>query len=138
MSVCTARVAGVPNIVATSPAHKEAGVNPAILYAMQLCGAHTVLALGGVQAIAALAYGLYAKAPADIIVGPGNRFVAEAKRTLFGSIGIDVVAGPTESAIIADESADAKSWPPIWPARRSTGRTRRCGCTPPRARSASR
>jgi sulfopropanediol 3-dehydrogenase len=106
MSVCTAKVAGVPNIVATSPAHKEVGVNPAILYAMQLCGAHTVLALGGVQAIAALAYGLYAKAPADIIVGPGNRFVAEAKRTLFGSIGIDVVAGPTESAIIADENAD--------------------------------
>ena len=108
MSVCTAQVAGVPNIVATSPAHKEAGVNPAILYAMQLCGAHTVLALGGVQAIAALAYGLYAKAPADIIVGPGNRFVAEAKRTLFGSIGIDVVAGPTESAIITDENADAE------------------------------
>ena len=106
MSVCTAKVAGVPNIVATSPAHKEAGVNPAILYAMQLCGANTVLALGGVQGIAALAYGLYAKAPADIIVGPGNRFVAEAKRTLFGSIGIDVVAGPTESAIIADENAD--------------------------------
>jgi sulfopropanediol 3-dehydrogenase len=106
MSVCTAKVAGVPNIVATSPAHQEAGVNPAILYAMQLCGAHTVLALGGVQGIAALAYGLYAKAPADIIVGPGNRFVAEAKRTLFGSIGIDVVAGPTESAIIADEHAD--------------------------------
>lgn len=106
MSVCTAKVAGVPNIVATSPAHKEAGVNPAILYAMQLCGANTVLALGGVQGIAALAYGLYAKAPADIIVGPGNRFVAEAKRTLFGSIGIDVVAGPTESAIIADEHAD--------------------------------
>lgn len=108
MSVCTARVAGVPNIVATTPAHKDAGINPAILYAMQLCGAHTVLALGGVQAIAALAYGLYAKAPADIIVGPGNRFVAEAKRTLFGRIGIDVVAGPTESAIIADESADAE------------------------------
>jgi sulfopropanediol 3-dehydrogenase len=108
MSVCTAQVAGVPNIVATSPAHKEAGVNPTILYAMQLCGAHTVLALGGVQAIAALAYGLYAKSPADIIVGPGNRFVAEAKRTLFGSIGIDVVAGPTESAIIADENADAE------------------------------
>lgn len=108
MSVCTAQVAGVPNIVATSPAHQEDGVNPAILYAMQLCGAHTVLALGGVQAIAALAYGLYAQAPADIIVGPGNRFVAEAKRTLFGSIGIDVVAGPTESAIIADDSADAE------------------------------
>jgi sulfopropanediol 3-dehydrogenase len=108
MSVCTAQVAGVPNIVATSPAHQGAGVNPAILYAMQLCGAHTVLALGGVQAVAALAYGLYSSAPADIIVGPGNRFVAEAKRTLFGSIGIDVVAGPTESAIIADDKADAE------------------------------
>ncbi len=108
MSVCTARVAGVPNIVATSPGHKQAGVNPAILYTMQLCGANTVLALGGVQAIAAMAYGLYTKAPADIIVGPGNRFVAEAKRMLFGSIGIDVVAGPTESAIIADADADVE------------------------------
>lgn len=108
MSVCTAKVAGVPNIIATSPAHKEAGMNPAILYTMQLCGAHTVLALGGVQGIAAMAYGLYTAQPADIIVGPGNRFVAEAKRTLFGSIGIDVVAGPTESAVIADHNADAE------------------------------
>jgi sulfopropanediol 3-dehydrogenase len=107
MSVCTATVAGVPNIVATSPAHKESGVNPAILYAMNLCGAHTVLALGGVQGIAAMAYGLYTPKPADVIVGPGNRYVAEAKRMLFGAIGIDVVAGPTESAIIADANADA-------------------------------
>jgi sulfopropanediol 3-dehydrogenase len=106
MSVCTAKVAGVPNIVATSPAHKEAGVNPAILHTMKLCGADTVLALGGVQGIAALAFGLYSPKPADVIVGPGNRFVAEAKRTLFGRIGIDVIAGPTESAIIADETAD--------------------------------
>lgn len=106
MSVCTAKVAGVPNIVATSPAHKETGVNPAILHTMKLCGADTVLALGGVQGIAAMAYGLYAPKPADVIVGPGNRFVAEAKRMLFGSIGIDVVAGPTESAIIADANAD--------------------------------
>ncbi len=106
MSVCTAKVAGVPNIVATSPGHKEAGVHPAILHTMKLCGADTVLALGGVQAIAALAYGLYAPRPADVIVGPGNRFVAEAKRMLFGRVGIDVVAGPTESAIIADENAD--------------------------------
>lgn len=105
MSVCTAKVAGVPNIVATSPAHKDAGVNPAILHTMKLCGADTVLALGGVQGIAAMAYGLYSK-PADVIVGPGNRFVAEAKRTLYGRIGIDVVAGPTESAIVADETAD--------------------------------
>ncbi len=107
MSVCTAKVAGVPNIVATSPAHKEAGINPAILHTMKLCGADTVLALGGVQGIAAMAFGLYTSKPADVIVGPGNRFVAEAKRTLFGRIGIDVVAGPTESAIIADDTADA-------------------------------
>ncbi|MFZ9510964.1 MAG: histidinol dehydrogenase [Burkholderiaceae bacterium] len=107
MSVCTAKVAGVPDIVATSPAHKEASVNPAILHTMKLCGADTVLALGGVQGIAAMAFGLYSAKPADVIVGPGNRFVAEAKRTLFGRIGIDVVAGPTESAIIADETADA-------------------------------
>lgn len=106
MSVCTAKVAGVPNIVATSPGHKEAGVNPAILHTMKLCGADTVLALGGVQGIAAMAYGLYSPKPADVLVGPGNRFVAEAKRMLFGRVGIDVVAGPTESAIIADENAD--------------------------------
>ncbi len=106
MSVCTAKVAGVPDIVATSPAHKESGVNPAILHTMNLCGADTVLSLGGVQGIAAMAFGLYSAKPADVIVGPGNRFVAEAKRTLFGRIGIDVVAGPTESAIIADETAD--------------------------------
>lgn len=106
MSVGTAQVAGVKNIIAATPAHGKEGVHPAILYAMQLCGAHTVLALGGVQAVAALAYGLFSGKPADIIVGPGNRFVAEAKRMLFGRVGIDVVAGPTESAVIADESAD--------------------------------
>ncbi len=106
MSVGTAKIAGVPSVVATSPAHKEHGVNPAILYAMKLCGADHVLALGGVQAVASLAYGLFTGNSADVIVGPGNRFVAEAKRTLFGRVGIDVIAGPTESAIIADESAD--------------------------------
>jgi sulfopropanediol 3-dehydrogenase len=107
MSVGTAQVAGVKHIVATSPASKDHGVHPGILYAMKLCGAHTVLALGGVQAIAALAYGSFSGHEADIIVGPGNRFVAEAKRMLFGRVGIDVVAGPTESAVIADETADA-------------------------------
>jgi sulfopropanediol 3-dehydrogenase len=106
MSVGTAQVAGVSHIVATSPATKDHGVHPGILYAMRLCGAHTVLALGGVQAVATLAYGLFSGHEADIIVGPGNRFVAEAKRMLFGRVGIDVVAGPTESAIIADDSAD--------------------------------
>ena len=107
MSVGTAQVAGVKHIVATSPATKDHGVHPGIVYAMKLCGAHTVLALGGVQAIAALAYGSFSGHEADIIVGPGNRFVAEAKRMLFGRVGIDVVAGPTESAVIADETADA-------------------------------
>ena len=106
MSVGTAKVAGVKNIIATSPAHKDAGVHPAILYAMKLCGADRVLALGGVQAVASLAFGLFTGHSADIIVGPGNRFVAEAKRTLCGRVGIDVVAGPTESAIIADDTAD--------------------------------
>ena len=107
MSVCTAKIARVSNIVATSPGQKDSGVNPAILHAMKLCGADTVLSLGGVQGIAAMAFGLYSSRPADVIVGPGNRFVAEAKRALFGRIGIDVLAGPTESAIIADETADA-------------------------------
>jgi sulfopropanediol 3-dehydrogenase len=106
MSVGTAQVAGVKHIVATSPATRDHGVHPGILYAMKLCGAHTVLALGGVQAVAALAYGSFSGHEADIIVGPGNRFVAEAKRMLFGRVGIDVVAGPTESAVIADETAD--------------------------------
>ena len=107
MSVCTAKIARVANIVATSPGQKDSGVNPAILHAMKLCGADTVLSLGGVQGVAAMAFGLYSSRPADVIVGPGNRFVAEAKRALFGRIGIDVLAGPTESAIIADETADA-------------------------------
>jgi sulfopropanediol 3-dehydrogenase len=82
MSVGTAKIAGVQNVIATSPAHKDVGVNPAIFYAMQLCGADKVLALGGVQAVASLAYGLFTGNHADVIVGPGNRFVAEAKRTL--------------------------------------------------------
>jgi sulfopropanediol 3-dehydrogenase len=107
MSVATARVAGVQNIVAATPSHKDRGINPGILYAMDIAGADTILALGGVQAIASLTYGLFTNLPADIVVGPGNRFVAEAKRMLFGQIGIDVVAGPTETMVIADETADA-------------------------------
>ena len=107
MSVGTAKVAGVQNIVAATPAHGAHGIHPAILYALQLSGADIVLALGGVQAIASLAQGLFSGKAADIIVGPGNRYVAEAKRLLFGQVGIDVVAGPTESLVIADDSADA-------------------------------
>jgi sulfopropanediol 3-dehydrogenase len=106
MSVGTASVAGVRRIIAASPSHRNEGIHPAILYAMKLSGADRVLALGGVHAIAALAFGLFGSDPADIVVGPGNRFVAEAKRVLYGRIGIDVVAGPTESAIIVDATAD--------------------------------
>ena len=109
MSVCTAKVAGVENIVAASPASPQrGGIHPAILYAMQICGADCVLALGGVQAIAALAYGHFSGHAADMVVGPGNRFVAESKRVLFGRIGIDIIAGPTESLVVADDTADAK------------------------------
>ena len=107
MSCCTAKVAGVENVIAASPASKaRGGVHPAILYAMRISGADQVLALGGVQAIAALTLGLFTGHPADIVVGPGNRFVAEAKRVLFGRIGIDVIAGPTESMVAADDTAD--------------------------------
>lgn len=108
MSVTTAAVAGVETIVVASPARDDrGGVHPAILYAAQLAGATHVLGLGGVQAIGALAFGLFTDQEADVIVGPGNSFVAEAKRQLFGRVGIDVIAGPTESMIAADETADA-------------------------------
>ena len=106
MSVGTAKVAGVENVVACSPARGADGVHPAILYTMDVAGADHVLALGGVQGVAALAFGLFTGKPADILVGPGNRFVAEAKRLLFGRVGIDLFAGPTEIAVIADASAD--------------------------------
>ena len=89
MSVATAKVAGVENVIACSPPRKNGGVHPAILYAADLAGADTVLALGGVQGIAALAFGLFTGHKADILVGPGNRFVAEAKRILYGRVGID-------------------------------------------------
>ena len=106
MSVTTAKVAGVPNVVACSPPHRGGGVHPAILYTANMAGADTILALGGVQGIASMAFGLFGNPPADMLVGPGNRFVAEAKRILFGRVGIDMFAGPTEIAIIADDSAD--------------------------------
>ena len=106
MSVTTARVAGVKHVIACSPTHPDRGVHPAIIYAANLAGADTILSLGGVQGIAAMAFGLFTGHPADILVGPGNRFVAEAKRILYGRVGIDLFAGPTEILVIADESAD--------------------------------
>ena len=105
MSIATAQVAGVAHIIACSPPHGDS-IHPAIVYAMDLAGADCILEIGGVQGIAALAYGLFTGREADVIVGPGNAYVAEAKRLLFGRVGIDVLAGPTESAIIADDSAD--------------------------------
>jgi len=106
MSIATAKVAGVDNIIACSAPHGNEGPNPAILYAMNLCGADSILSLGGVQGIAAMAFGLFTGKPARILVGPVNRFVAEAKRMLYGRVGIDMFAGPTEIAIIADDTAD--------------------------------
>ncbi len=106
MTVTTAKVAGSGHITACSPPRPNVGIAPAIIYAADLCGADTILALGGVQGIAAMAFGLFGLPRADILVGPGNQFVAEAKRILFGRVGIDMFAGPTDSLILADESAD--------------------------------
>ncbi|KLN59584.1 histidinol dehydrogenase [Kiloniella spongiae] len=105
MSITTAKVAGVPFIVAASPPRGDA-IAPQVAYAMDLAGADLILEMGGVQAIASMAFGLFGAKPADMLVGPGNAYVAEAKRLLFGEVGIDVFAGPTESAVIADETAD--------------------------------
>lgn len=106
MSIATAKAAGVPFVVAASPSHDGETINPAILYAASLCKPDIFLIMGGANAIAAMAYGHFTGKPADVVVGPGNRFVAEAKRILFGQIGIDVFAGPTESLILADKTAD--------------------------------
>ena len=105
MSIATAKVAGVGFIVACSPPRGES-IDPAVVFAMDLAGADVILEMGGVHAVATMAWGLFTGREADILVGPGNTYVAEAKRMLFGETGIDVFAGPTESAIIADATAD--------------------------------
>jgi len=107
MSIVTARVAGVKRIVACAPPHKG-GPHPAIVAAMHFGGADEIYVLGGVQAVAAMALGSDSIAPVDMIVGPGNAYVAEAKRQLFGRVGIDLLAGPTETLLIADDSVDAE------------------------------
>jgi len=107
MSIVTARVAGVKRIVACAPPHRG-GPNGAIVAAMHFGGADEIYVLGGVQAVAAMALGCDAMARVDMIVGPGNAYVAEAKRQLFGRVGIDLLAGPTETLIIADDSVDAE------------------------------
>jgi len=107
MTVTTAKVAGVSNITACSPPRPGVGVAPAIVYAAKVCGADNILAMGGVQGIASMTFGLFGLPSANILVGPGNQFVAEAKRILFGRVGIDMIAGPTDSLILADSTADA-------------------------------
>ena len=106
MTVTTAKVAGCNHIVACSPPRPGVGVAPAIVYAAHVCGADKIMALGGVQGVAAMTFGLFGLPKANILVGPGNQFVAEAKRILFGRVGIDMIAGPTDSLILADASAD--------------------------------
>ncbi len=107
MSVVTASVAGVPRIVAATAPFQGQPV-PAVIAAMHLGGAHEIYVLGGVQAIGAMALGTASIAPVDMLVGPGNAFVAEAKRQLYGRVGIDLFAGPTETMVIADETVDAE------------------------------
>ena len=107
MSVVTAKVAGVKRIIAAAPPHKGAP-NAAIVTAMALGGADEIYCFGGVQAVAAMAFGTETIDPVDMIVGPGNAYVAEAKRQLFGRVGIDLLAGPTETLIIADDSVDGE------------------------------
>ena len=106
MTVTTAKVAGCENIIACSPPRPGVGVAPAIIYAAHICGADKILSMGGVQGIAAMTFGLFGLPKANILVGPGNQFVAEAKRLLFGRVGIDMIAGPTDSLILADGTAD--------------------------------
>jgi sulfopropanediol 3-dehydrogenase len=106
MTVTTAKVAGCGHITACSPPRPDVGIAPAIIYTADLCGADKILSMGGVQGVAAMTFGLFGLPKSDILVGPGNQFVAEAKRILFGRVGIDMIAGPTDSLILADETAD--------------------------------
>jgi sulfopropanediol 3-dehydrogenase len=107
MSVVTAKVAGVPRVIATAPPWRGAPA-PAIVVAMDMAGADEIYTLGGVQGIGAMALGTETIKPVDMLVGPGNAFVAEAKRQLFGRVGIDLFAGPTETLVIADDSVDGE------------------------------
>jgi sulfopropanediol 3-dehydrogenase len=107
MSIVTAKVAGVSRIIACAPPFKG-GPHPAIVAAMHFGGADEIYVLGGVQAVAAMALGTETIKPVDMLVGPGNAYVAEAKRQLFGRVGIDLLAGPTETLIIADETVDGE------------------------------
>lgn len=106
MTVKVAKVAGVPRVMAAAPPKDELGMHRPQLWAMHTSGADELFCIGGIQALAGMAFGLEDAAPVDMIVGPGNAYVAEAKRQLFGRVGIDLLAGPTEIMIIADDTAD--------------------------------
>ncbi|HEY0373326.1 MAG TPA: histidinol dehydrogenase [Amnibacterium sp.] len=106
MSVGVAKVAGVPSVIACTPPQPDGGANDAVVYAAACSGVDRVVVLGGVQALAAMAFGLLDDAPVDLLVGAGNAFVAEAKRQLFGTVAIDLLAGPSEVAVLADGTAD--------------------------------
>lgn len=107
MVIVPAKVAGVPRIVACSPANYHNSIHPAVLYGLTLSGATEIYAIGGAQAIGAMAYGMGGMSPVSLISGPGNRYVAEAKRQVFGEVGIDLLAGPSEILVLADESANS-------------------------------
>jgi sulfopropanediol 3-dehydrogenase len=106
MTVGVAKAAGVPTVIACTPPQPDGGANDAVVYAAHLSGVDRVFVLGGVQALAAMAYGLLGDLPVDMLVGAGNAFVAEAKRQLFGTVAIDLLAGPSEVAVLSDDSAD--------------------------------
>lgn len=106
MSVIPPKVAGVERVIVTTPPQKGEGIHPAVLHALHAAGADEIYTIGGIQAIGAMAYGTENMKPVDFIVGPGNAFVAEAKRQIFGPVGIDQIAGPSEILVLADETAD--------------------------------
>jgi sulfopropanediol 3-dehydrogenase len=106
MTVLVPKVAGVERVVVCSPPRDGRGIHPPVLHSIATSGADAIFALGGVQALAAMAFGLEGMGPVDMLVGPGNPFVAEAKRQLFGRVGIDLLAGPSEITVLADETAD--------------------------------
>ena len=128
MSVLTAKVAGVPRVVTCAPPYRGRPA-PAIVAAQHMAGADVIYCLGGVQAVGAMALGTERIPPVDMLVGPGNAFVAEAKRQLYGKVGIDLFAGPTETLVIADRTGRTpRSAPPTCSARPSTARPRPPSC----------
>ena len=106
MVIVPARVAGVRRIIASTPASYQGGIHPAVMYGLARAGAMEIYAVGGAQAIAAMAYGTESLTPVDMVAGPGNRFVAEAKRQVYGQVGIDLLAGPSEVLVLADDTAN--------------------------------